>query len=191
METYIQYPQAPAMGPNPPCHRTPASAADSPLSPDIIAAPNPSLQRGAPPISHNPNPSSEAATPPQDGKEKPRRRYGRRRKTNTKQKFLAARRLGASVTRAAQNAGVNRGTIYRWRHQDPQFAQDWRQSQDTFVEDLELEALKRAMEGDRSLLIFLLKSHKPETYNQKQHDQPLNRKPMNIADLVDKVRKWE
>ena len=189
METDIEHAQTPDTGPNPPRRSGPVSAAHLPPLPDTNAAPNPSLQRGNPSVSYNPDPSCDAATPPQNGKAKPRRRYGRRRKTNTKQKFLAARQLGASVTRAAKAAGVTRGTLYRWRHQDPQFAQDWRQSPDKFVQDLELEALKRAIEGDRSLLVFLLKSHKPQTYNQRQH-QPSTSTPNNLVELIEKVREW-
>ena len=164
-------------------------AAVLPHPPDTNAAPDPYLQCGNPPVGDNPSPICNAATSPQNRKEKPHRRYGRRRKTNTKQQFVAARQLGASVTNAAKHAGVSRGTLYRWRHQDPQFAQDWRQSPDKFVQDLELEALKRAIEGDRSLLVFLLKSHKPQTYNQRQH-QPSTSTPKNLVQLIEKVREW-
>ena len=80
-------------------------------------AASPGYERGAPTQSatrqrtpeRQPNPSCNATTPPQNGKGKPRPRYARRRRTNTKQKFLAARQLGASVARAAPPPSTTSG----------------------------------------------------------------------------------
>nr|WP_263413504.1 DUF1804 family protein [Terriglobus aquaticus] len=79
-------------------------------------------------------------------------------------------------------SGVPRATAYQWRDADADFAEDWRKARAMGLEVLEDEALRRAYTGvDRpvyqggkqvgstreysdTLLIFLLKGAKPETY---------------------------
>ena len=107
------------------------------------------------------------------------------------EKFLAAQKLGASTTDAARLAGVHRSTPYVWRHQDPEFAQAWRESRDTLIENLEMEAYQRALKGNDRMLAFLLKSHKPQTYNQRQH-KPADAAtmPKNMVELIEKLLEW-
>ena len=116
-----------------------------------------------------------------------------------KERFLAAHKLGMSVVDASRLAGVERRTIYRWRDKDPEFAKAWREARRGLVEDLEMEAYKRAFGGNDRLLMFLLKSYKPVTYNQRQQ-QAKNRqqqaesagdKDKDLAELVERVREWK
>ncbi len=132
-----------------------------------------------------------------DGRKKKGRRSEKERETRlAKEKFLASHMLGNSVVKAAMVAGVDRRTIYRWRDSDPEFAKAWREARDGLVEDLEMEAYKRAFGGNDRLLMFLLKSYKPVTYNQLLR-QARNRqrqaeseggKDENLAELVERLR---
>ena len=54
----------------------------------------------------------------------------------------------------------------------------------------EMQAFQRAAKGNDRMLTFLLKSYKPETYNQRPSDKAGQSQGLNIADLVDKVRQW-
>ncbi len=137
------------------------------------------------------NRKNPAADETSNSYEKKRSSYDAGRRSASKKKFLAAHQLGATTRQAARIAGVCRGTLYRWRNQDPEFALAWLQSRDKALEDLEILAFKRAIQGNDRLLMFLLKSHMPDTYNQRSNQpKPAGSKALNIADLVDKVREW-
>ena len=108
-----------------------------------------------------------------------------------KRNFLTARQLGVSISEAARLAQIPRTTLYRWRDHDPEFAQAWTESRDTLVDELEMDAYHRAREGDRHLLMFLLKSYRPETFNQRQHQRkPSTSRAAGILELAEKVREW-
>lgn len=97
-------------------------------------------------------------------------------------KFLEALASGFSVTGAAEQAGIHRGTPYDWRNADPEFAKAWQIALDAGTDRLEDEAWRRAVEGSERpvfqmgaqvgktreysdlLLIFLLKGRRPEKY---------------------------
>ena len=116
-----------------------------------------------------------------------------------KERFLEAHKLGMSVVKAALLAGVERRTVYRWRDKDPEFAKAWREAREGLVEDLEMEAYRRAFKGNDRLLVFLLKSYKPVTYNQRQQQTKNSQqqaesrggKTKDLAELVDRVREWK
>ena len=50
---------------------------------------------------------------------------------------------------------------------DPAFHEAWQEALEIALENLEAEARRRAMSGSDTLLIFLLKSLKPDTYGDK------------------------
>ena len=108
-----------------------------------------------------------------------------------KDKFLAGRQLGASVSEAARWAGVPRATLYRWRRNDPDFAQAWNGSQDhdKVAQALEFEAYKRAIRGNDRLLVFLLKSYIPYTFNEKRQAKSLDQQEREAfyADFLESV----
>ena len=106
-----------------------------------------------------------------------------------KERFLEAHANGATVCDAARSAGVHRGTVYKWRERDPDFALAWREARDKFVQELEMEAYKRAIEGSDRLLIFLLRSYKPDTYSEKRK-QEHGSIGVTIAELAERVRQW-
>ncbi len=63
------------------------------------------------------------------------------------EKFLDTMRLGWSVTRAARAANVDRKTVYRWREEQPEFAEAWEDALAEGGETLEDAATERAVEG--------------------------------------------
>src|SRR5947199_54739 len=78
--------------------------------------------------------------------------------------FLKAFEEAAAVADAAKRAGVNRVTVYKWRESDEGFARQWADVEERSTELLEREAVRRATDGSDVLLIFLLKSRRPERY---------------------------
>lgn len=98
--------------------------------------------------------------------------------------FLDALTKSFNVTRAAKAAGVSRKTAYQHKDQDEEFAAAWNDALGQGIDSAEAELYRRAVKGvvkpvyqggeevgkvreySDTLLIFLLKSHKPERYNQ-------------------------
>ena len=70
----------------------------------------------------------------------------RRRRTHARQRaaFLEQLARCGSVLEAAHRAGVNRGTLYRWKKKDPEFARRWadaiRRRADEVGDDIALQA---------------------------------------------------
>lgn len=94
---------------------------------------------------------------------------GRDGETPKKRKadFLKAFADTSMVTEAAKQVGVGRATVYRWRNEDPEFAEAWGEVEEAVTEDLETTAIRRAKEGSDVLLIFLLKAHRPDKYRER------------------------
>jgi hypothetical protein len=96
--------------------------------------------------------------------------------------FLAELAHGASVTAAAEYAGVSRAMVFRWRRDDPEFAQRWDEAVQMGVDRLEDEAHRRAVHGvarpvyqggarvgeireySDTLLLAILRGKRPEVY---------------------------
>lgn len=96
--------------------------------------------------------------------------------------FLGALSDGASITRAAETAGIGRRTAFDHRHRDEGFALAWHEAAEAGADRLEDEARRRAAEGtlkpvyqggklvgeireySDTLLIFLLKGKRPEVF---------------------------
>jgi hypothetical protein len=119
-------------------------------------------------------------------------------------KFTEVLRLTGNVSGAARAVGIGRGTAYRWKKDLAEFAVIWDEAIDEAVDNLEAEAWRRATEGvakpvyqqgqlvghiqqySDTLLIFLLKGHKPERY--KDRAQVEHRAKVNIDDAKDRLR---
>jgi hypothetical protein len=100
-----------------------------------------------------------------------------------KSAFLAAYASVGNILRATKLARCNRAQYYMWM-QDPEFAAKFREAGEQATEALEQEARRRAAEGTQKpvfykgkvcgtvreysdvLLIFLLKSLRPEVYRE-------------------------
>ena len=134
-------------------------------------------------------------------KPKPRRRGRPAVPAAQLETFLAHLGETASVAGAAAKATLQRSTLYQLRKHDPSFAARWDEAKQLGVERLEDEAMQRSLDGvpkpvfyagrqiasvqqfnDR-LLQFLLKAHKPETYDRPR---PTAAAPLPF-DLVKRV----
>lgn len=103
--------------------------------------------------------------------------------------FLAALAATGNVSDAARQSGVGRRTAYDRRDAEPDFKAAWADALDAACDALELEARRRALQGvtrpvfgsggagvgtvqvgevqeySDTLMIFLLKAHRPERFN--------------------------
>lgn len=83
-----------------------------------------------------------------------------------KDTFLKSLVLYGTVTAACKTAGVSRQTAYRHRQSDEDFALAWADAEEQSTEELEREAINRAINGSDTLMIFLLKARRPEKYRE-------------------------
>lgn len=117
-----------------------------------------------------------------------------RSKPDPKPRLLAALAETGNITRACELAGVDRRTFYDWRDADPAFRQAVRDAFEAATDALEAEARRRAFDGllqkkftkggepvidpatdeqyfereySDTLLIFLLKAHRPHKFRER------------------------
>lgn len=81
--------------------------------------------------------------------------------------FLELLTGSCSVTVAARGAGIDRTTAYLHYRNNKEFARQWDDAKEAAVEILEAEAWNRARKKSDTLMIFLLKAHKPEKYRER------------------------
>ncbi|MEN6583039.1 MAG: terminase [Armatimonadota bacterium] len=118
--------------------------------------------------------------------------------------FLDALSKTGIVMKACKAARISRQTVYEHRKNDPEFAAAWNEAIDLAVEAMEAEAHRRAVQGtlkpvfyqgekcgqireySDTLLIFMLKAHKPEKYrdNVKMEVTGKNGGPIETKDLA-------
>lgn len=100
-------------------------------------------------------------------------------------KFIKRLAETANVSAACKRAKCSRQEAYRTRDEDAEFDGAWKEALEIATEALELEARRRAEKGvlepvffqgvkagairrySDTLMIFLLKAHKPEIYRDK------------------------
>jgi hypothetical protein len=105
-------------------------------------------------------------------------------KKDWRETFLSRLRKSPNISAAAKAAGYSRGHVYRVRNDDDEFAQAWDDAIAASLDVAEGELYRRAVRGvvkhiyyqdkqidtvreySDTLLIFLLKSHKPEVYRE-------------------------
>lgn len=136
-----------------------------------------------------------------------------RRTSVREKKFLAALSRGVSVGGAAIEAGLSRSTVYEWRAADAAFAARWNAAVEAGTDALEDEARRRAFLGvetpvhyggkkigdirkySDTLLMFLLRARRPETYRERITTEHVGRGGGPIetayADLSDTERAQE
>lgn len=102
-----------------------------------------------------------------------------------KKSFLEAFARIGIVTPAAAEIGISRQTVYDWRKADPEFAAEMDAACEESTDLMEQEAHRRGVAGydkpvyqggvlvgtirehSDTLLIFMLKARRPETYRDK------------------------
>lgn len=121
--------------------------------------------------------------------------------------FLARLAETGNITRSAKRAGISRMTVYRRRQESEVFRQAYDEALRVAVMALEDEARRRAYEGtlepvfyqgaraghirrySDTLLIFLLKAHKPEVYRETiglRHDGRIEHEHSIAAEQLDR-----
>jgi hypothetical protein len=81
--------------------------------------------------------------------------------------FLKALAKTGNISEAARAAQVSRTAVYAARYKDEAFASDWDDAVENSTDTLEAIAFKRAKSGSDILLMFLLKSRRPEKYRDR------------------------
>ncbi len=102
----------------------------------------------------------------------------------SKELFLAELALSPNVSQACAKGQISRTTAYEWKKEDESFAKSWEELLEASTDLLEAEARRRAHKGveepvfwqgkvcgaiqkySDTLLIFLLKAHRPEKYRE-------------------------
>ena len=80
--------------------------------------------------------------------------------------FLVTLANTGNVRASALAAGIARRHAYDYKDKHPDFAEQWKEALDQAIEVLEAVARQRALTTSDTLMIFLLKSHRPETYRE-------------------------
>lgn len=80
--------------------------------------------------------------------------------------FLEAFRNTCNVRAACQVAGIGRHTAYDAKNAHPEFAALWDEAEQEAVDVLEAKARQMAMAEDTTMMIFLLKAHRPLKYRE-------------------------
>jgi len=91
----------------------------------------------------------------------------RRPKPDWAPRFLEVFRATCNVRLSADAAGIDRDTAYWRRQRDETFAARWAQAEQDAIDVLEAEARRRALSVSDTLLIFLLKAHRPALYRER------------------------
>lgn len=84
----------------------------------------------------------------------------------TKAKALIAFRKAGTVKEACVAAEIGRRTWYNWLEDDAMFAKQVFDATEDVSDELVAEAVKRAKDGSDTLLMFLLRSWRPEQYRE-------------------------
>ena len=94
-------------------------------------------------------------------------------------RFLRTLAATGNVSLACQAAKVARTRAYEARQRDEDFAVAWHEALEDACDELESEARRRALAGSDQLLMFLLRSHRPERYCDKhrvRREDPADRR---------------
>lgn len=81
-------------------------------------------------------------------------------------RFLRSLRSSPNVALACQRAKISRQTAYRSRAENPDFAEAWKETLESALDELETVAFALAKRGDQQLLTWLLRSHRPQLYRE-------------------------
>lgn len=82
-------------------------------------------------------------------------------------RFIDVFAATGNVRLAATAAGVSRSAPYKKAETDSTFAAAWLEAREDAVDILEAEARRRALASSDSLLVFLLKSERPDKFREK------------------------
>lgn len=101
---------------------------------------------------------------------------------NTRQKkakFLKALEAGMlNVTAACEAVEISRSIAYKWKSNDPDFAEKWKEVEESFYDKLETTMFAKALtEQDNTMLIWLSKTKMKHRGYVEKVEQDLNINP--------------
>lgn len=84
-----------------------------------------------------------------------------------KEFFLATLRATGNISLSAQRAGVIRSVAMDAKRRDPEFRDKWNEAIQCAVDDIEMAGRRLALEGNATMIIFMLKNLRPAVYQEK------------------------
>lgn len=99
--------------------------------------------------------------------------------------FLATLRNSANVRAACDAAKIDRRTAYRNRDENLAFAERWDEAIEEACDGLEAAAWLRARRSSDTLMIFLLKAHRPHKYRETTRNLTINVTADQAAQMSD------
>lgn len=130
---------------------------------------------------------------------------GRNNEDDRQPAFLKAYARLGSIRKAAEAVELHRDTHFAWMHRDPEYAAKFKGARAEYIERMEEEADRRAVEGVQrpvfyqgmicgytteysdALIMFRLRRLDPDAYRERQaveHSGPAGG-PINIKNLTD------
>lgn len=100
-------------------------------------------------------------------------------------RFLSTLRNTANVRAACEAAKIARETAYDNRRENASFAARWDTAIDDACDSLEAAAWLRARRSSDTLMIFLLKAHRPEKYRETTRNYNVNVTADDAAKMTD------
>ncbi len=88
-------------------------------------------------------------------------------KESRKAPFLEAFARIGTIVGAADAVGISRYAVHDWKRKDPAFAEAFNQAENSLTENLESVAVDKALKGNETMLIFLLKARAPQKYTER------------------------
>lgn len=113
-----------------------------------------------------------------------------------KRNWLVAYQSHGTATAACEVVGINRSTAYEARKKDPAFAKAWDALESETTKLLEETLYERALNGDTTAAIFMLKARRPSVYRESlnvkhggtvKHDVTTDF-DREVGELVEKMR---
>jgi len=117
--------------------------------------------------------------------------------------FISALAQTGNISEACKDADIGRRTAYDLRERSEEFAALWKDALDEACDALEKEARRRAKDGvvntifykgepvgeehqySDTLMIFLLKAHRPEVYRERMESLNISLTAEELANLPD------
>lgn len=110
-------------------------------------------------------------------------------KEHLKAPWLKAFSRIGTIAGTCEHIGIDRTTYYRWKQKDPAFAELFSHSENTLTENLESVAMEKALRGDPTMLIFMLKSRAPQKYTERYRHEIENVQFNRLIGLLTSVIK--
>jgi hypothetical protein len=98
--------------------------------------------------------------------------------------FIASYEVSGNVRLSCKQAGISRTEAYREYQTDAAFKARWDEAKENAIDVLEGEARRRSIASSDTLLIFLLKSLRPDTYRETVRSEHTGK---GGGDLVQKL----